>query len=146
MMRLVAVVVQHRGAAAAEGAVDHCLDRAHLQAIVELRAPGAGRNHRASGLAVVEHRIDANRQFACGPQFLVETVLARIDAGIMHAGHAERRKLVHRCAERALDLIVGRLRNMTLDQRSRRIHEYAGRLTGVRRAQSDRRPDLWSPQ
>ena len=144
MMRLIAVVAQHGGAAAAERAVDPCLDRAHLQAIVELRGPGACRDHRARGFAVAEHRVDANRQLACGSQFLVETVLARIDARIVHAGHAERRKFVHRCAERALDLLVGRLRYVTLDQRGRRIHEYAGGPTGCVAHDLPAGADLWS--
>ena len=131
MVRLIAVVLHQRRAATAERAVGPRFHGAHLQAIVEF-GHARTRLHDAAAFGLSrEHRVDADRQLARRrPARDTGRYCARIDAGVVHAGHAERRELVHRGEQLPLHFRVGGLRNVLLDQRFCRIDQHAGRLAG----------------
>ena len=130
MVRLIAVVLHERGAATAECAVGPGFHGAHLQTIVVFGHARTGLHQAATFGAVVQHRVDADRQASGGAQLAIQTVDALADTGIVHACHAERGNLAHCGEQLSLHFRIGGLRNVLRDQLFRRIDQYAGRLAG----------------
>src|SRR3546814_19106589 len=60
-LRLIAVVREQGGAAAAERPVYPGLDRPHLQSVAELRGLWSRLDDFPCGLAIRQHRVDADR-------------------------------------------------------------------------------------
>lgn len=126
MVGLIAVVLQHRGSATAQGSIDPCLHGAHLQPIVELGQLRSLRDDGARRFAVREHRVDPDRQLLRLPECAIGLVVAVRNPRVVNAGQAQRRELQHRRAQESLQVRIRGSRDVLVDQRHRGIDEYAG--------------------
>ena len=125
ILDIVVIWINHRGAAAAERAVDLEFDRRDCQAVVAV-----GMNRRADRIEIPagtrHHGVNTHCHFVIVGHRQIGFGFGDIDSGIVHACQAERGQLPERCQKRLPVVFPGWWRNLAGYQAHRIVDQRAG--------------------